>query len=304
MKNILNSAKGVVTSRVARQLLHTQKHSPHILFGVGVVGVVGAAVLASRASLKLEDTLADIQETKLLAVQTAKNSEVEYTDKDRQHDMVVLNIRGATRIAKLYAPAAAVGVISIALLTGSHVILTRRNVALAAAYATLEKAYREYRERVVKQYGADKDRELRFGSVNHKEKTKDDEGKTKEVTTKKFDPNLGHSEYARFFGEGNPNWNRFPEYNVMFLRAQQNYLNDRLKAKGHVFLNEAYDALGMDRSKAGAVVGWVWNGKGDNFIDLGVFDEHDDGRFYDFVTGREGVILLDFNVDGIIYNLI
>jgi hypothetical protein len=63
--------------------------------------------------------------------------------------------------------------------------------------------------------------------------------------------------------------------------------------------------LGIDRSKAGSVVGWVITkeGTGDNFIDFGVFDG-DNPRARDFVNGREGSILLDFNVDGVIYDKI
>ena len=115
------------------------------------------------------------------------------------------------------------------------------------------------------------------------------------------DPN-GLSVYARFFDEGCEQWSKNPEYNLMFLRSQQNYYNDMLKSRGHVFLNEVYDALGIPRTQAGAVVGWMISDNGDNFIDFGVFDG-DRPRARDFVNGYERSILLDFNVDGVIYDL-
>ena len=114
-----------------------------------------------------------------------------------------------------------------------------------------------------------------------------------------------YSEYARFYDCGNEGWTKDPEYNLMFLRQQQNYANEKLKVNGHLFLNEVYDMLGIPRSKAGQVVGWIYDEKnpnGDNFVDFGIYDNKDGNRR--FVNGYEATILLDFNVDGVIYDLI
>ena len=80
--------------------------------------------------------------------------------------------------------------------------------------------------------------------------------------------------------------------------------NDRLNAKGFVFLNDVYKDLGLEQIPAGQAVGWYKNNKrgGDNFVDFGIFENPD--RFNDFMAGREGSIWLDFNVDGVIYDLI
>ena len=204
------------------------------------------------------------------------------------------------KIVKLYIPAVIVGGLSIAALTKSHNILTRRNVALTAAYSALEKGFDEYRARVVEKYGEDEDRNLRYGT--EQVEIVDEKGKKKLVTR------VGPGEpsvYARFFDNGSTSWNKEPEYNLIFLKCQQNYANDLLHSRGHVFLNEVYDMCGIPRSKAGAVVGWLLskNGETDNWINFGVFD----GRTEiarDFVNGREGAILLDFNVDGVIYDKI
>jgi hypothetical protein len=123
--------------------------------------------------------------------------------------------------------------------------------------------------------------------------------KTIEVT----DPN-GVSQYARFFDESCVQWSKTPEYNLTFLNCQQNYANDLLHSRGHVFLNEVYDMLGIPRSQAGAVVGWVLGKDNDvGYIDFGIYDGNR-MRARDFVNGYERSILLDFNVDGVIYDLI
>ena len=92
----------------------------------------------------------------------------------------------------------------------------------------------------------------------------------------------------------------------MFLKDQQRYANDILKSKGHLFLNEVYDMLSIPRTKAGQVVGWIYDEKhpvGDNFVDFGIYDIYNE-RARDFVNGYERTILLDFNVDGNILDMI
>jgi len=299
--NKLTVLKNVITSKVGRQLLHAQKHSPALLFGAGVVGVVTTVVLASRATLKIDEVLTSMENDKEIADNLAKENNPEYTEMDHQRDLVIIKTRGVMKIARMYAPAVGVGILSIAALTGSHVVLTRRNVALTAAYAALDRGFQDYRKRVVDAYGEDRDRELRYGTVSKEIVEETKQGPVTSVV-KRHDPS-GISVYARFFDELNANWNRHTEYNLLFLRCQQNYLNDMLHARGHVFLNEAYDALGMDRSQAGAVVGWVLGKGHDNYVDFGVFDG-DNPRARDFVNGREGAILLDFNVDGVIFDRI
>lgn len=297
----LSSIKDLVTSKAARQILTVQKHSPVLLFGAGVIGVVGTVVLASKATLKLEDVLVDHQKT-VQDINTVVHED--YSEEDRTKDKVVLYTKTVMEIGKLYAPAVVIGVVSITCLTGSHIILTKRNAGLTAAYAALDKGFREYRRRVTEEYGDEKDREFRYGAID-KEIVEETEQGPVVTTIKKIDPDSKHSGYARLFDEHTSmSWNANPDYNLMFLRCQQNWANDRLRAKGHVFLNEVYDALGLDRSPEGQVVGWVWNGDGDNYIDFGIFDKDMQPEHLAFFTGREKSIWIDFNVDGIVYNKI
>ncbi len=119
------------------------------------------------------------------------------------------------------------------------------------------------------------------------------------------DPN-NYSPYSIVFDDGNEGWDPDPERTKFFLIQQQNWANERLKAKGHLFLNEVYDMLGARRTKAGAQVGWMYDEKnvvGDNYVDFGIFDTRR-SKARDFVNGYEKVIVLDFNVDGYILDLI
>ncbi len=217
-----------------------------------------------------------------------------YTDQDLGRDFGYVCGKSALVIGRLYGPSVLVGAVSVAALTGSHIQLTKRNAALTATLTLVSKAYDDYRIRVQEEIG--EKRELDIHRAMKKEEVEID-GKKKVV--KVCDPN-GLSPYARFFDETADNWQRNAEMNHIFLNCQQNYANHLLRARGHVFLNEIYDNLGVPRSQAGQVVGWVINGEGDNYIDFGLY-ECESSRF---VNGLEQSILLDFNVDGVVYDKI
>lgn len=299
----LQKIGNLVTSKFSRQILTLQKHSPRTLFVIGVVGVVGAAVLASRATMKVGDILDNYEDENEVIdndlYNASQHNDGAYTLEKATKDKVKLRVATGLDIVKLYAPAVGVGIISVAALTGSHVILSNRNTALTAAYVAVQKGFDKYRERVKAELGDDKDREFRFGKV---EKEFVEETETGPVVTSEViaDPNE-LSVYAKFFDQTCVDWKRNPEYNMLFLKAQQDYMNNLLHARGHLFLNEVYDALGIPRTKAGAVVGWVL-GRGDDFVDFGIFSGTERSRA--FVNGHEGAIRLDFNVAGVIYDLI
>lgn len=286
-KHIPNS----ITTKVGRAGLKLSKKSPTLLFAGGIVGVLSGTVLACRATVKvgaaLEEFKAEVDELKTSGLEHAQ------TQNDYRKDLTYVYAKNTVTIVRLYAPAVLIGGIGIACLTTSHIQLTRRNNALMAAYATLNAAYENYRERVREEVGAEKELDLYHGATTHQIADKDG----KPISVKAVDPNQW-SPYARFFNEVSPHFQDSKELNRIWVQCQQEYLNNLLRARGHVFLNEAYDALGLDRSSAGQVVGWIINGDGDNFIDFGLFNAYQSKNF----DAREPVILLDFNVDGVIYD--
>ncbi len=291
-----------------------KKHSPEILVGAGVVGVVASAVMACKATTKLDDVLAETKDTVDKIHDVTEHPEKipegkEYTVEDSKKDLTIVYTQAGVKLVKLYGPAVVLGTVSIAAIIGGHHILRKRNIALAAAYTAVDKGFKEYRGRVLERFGEEVDRELRYNiKAKEIEKTVTDvNGKETVVkeTVDVADPNLT-SDYARFFDDGCTGWTKDPEFNLMFLKDQQRYANDLFKSKGHLFLNEVYDMLGIPRTQAGQVVGWIYDEKnpiGDNFIDFGIYDIADE-RKRSFVNGYERTILLDFNVDGNILEMI
>lgn len=297
----LNTLKTSGANLLGRSGLIIKKYSPEILTTVGIAGMVGTTILASRATLKLHPVVEEIREEKANADYAAEQQILEtgtYDKKEHTKAVARVYVHGAVEVSKIYGPAITLGLGSIACIIAAHGIMQRRTVAIAAAYKALETSFVEYRKRVIEVLGEKKEEDLRLGR-EVKEIT-DENGKTKKVTT--LNP-VGISPYARFFDELSDNWSKTPEYNLLFLKAQQNYANDLLHARGHVFLNEVYDMLGVPRSQAGQVVGWVISKDGDNFIDFGMYD-HASENAHAFVNGYEKSILLDFNVDGVIYDQI
>ena len=305
---ILKVVPAKLTVAAGQATLQLSKQSPHILFGAGIVGFGATIYLASKAVLKLDrhvDNFQENLETVKELYDSAKDSDegrASYPKSEYRKDLAYLYANSIYDITNMYAPTVIVGTLTIVCLTKSHTILSNRNTALMAAYSVLERSYNAYRKRVIDEFGEDKDREFRYPTKEIRTLSLDEKGKAVEkVETKTLLDQ--YSTYARFFDEMCPDWKRNPEYNLIFLRAQQNWANDLLRARGHVFLNEVYDMLGIPRTKAGAVVGWVIGHEGDNYIDFGLFDgENSAAR--DFVNGRERSILLDFNVDGVIYDKI
>ena len=287
-----------------------EKHSPEILAGVGVVGVVASTVMACKATMKLNDILEESKETrdKIREVESNPRYEEQYSHEDAKKDLTINYTQTGLKIAKLYAPAVILGSASLGCLLASNDILRKRNAALSAAYMTVDKSFKEYRQRVVDRFGEEVEKEIRYNIKAQEVATlvANEDGSEVEVTenVKIMDPNL-YSDYAKFFDEASPYWQKDPEYNFMFLKSQQQYANDLLKARGRLFLNEVYEMLGIDKTKAGQIVGWVYNPEnpiGDNFVDFGIFDMSKE-RVRAFVNGYEPNILLDFNVDGNIWDL-
>lgn len=298
---------------VHKSMFQLRKHSPEILVVSGVIGTVTSAVMACKATTKLSTILDEHEKQvdqihKAAADEDLKKSGV-YTEEDSKKDLAIVYTQTAMKMAKLYAPAVILGGLSIAGILTSNNILRKRNVALAAAYATIDKSFKEYRGRVVERFGEAVDRELKYDIKAQKieEKVTDPEtGKERKVKQTVEVTGLdGYSEYARFFDDGCAGWEKDAEHNLMFLRAQQQYANDLLRARGYLFLNEVYNMLGIEITKAGQVVGWIYDPKnpiGDNYVDFGIYDMSKP-KARDFVNGIERTILLDFNVDGNIWDL-
>ena len=291
--------------------LKIKKYSPEILIGVGIVGVVSSTVMACKATLKAGEIIEEVKTRVDTIHEVAENPDFDgkYTETDKKKDLTITYVQAAAKFAKLYGPAVVVGGLSIGCIVTSHSMMRKRNIALGAAYAALDRGFKDYRSRVIERFGKDLDRELKYNIKSKEiEETVVNE-KGEETTVKKnvdvIAPN-DYSPYSIVFDDGNTGWDKDPELTKFFLVQQQNYANDLLRSRGHLFLNEVYDMLGAKRTQAGQHVGWVYDEEhpvGDNYVDFGMFDVRRE-KARDFINGYEKVIVLDFNVDGVIDNLI
>ena len=273
-----------VTRFGGRALLHLQKATPTLLTYAGVAGVVATAVVAARAGAKSERAglVSDFKD----ACERAGT-----TDESRGGALFRTYRMYGKEFAKIYAPTLIVGGLTVACVVSGHSVLSARNAGLMAAYKALDEGFKNYRKNVEDEYGGEAERRI---FVKAKEKVDDDPKKRAQH---------GVSTYARFFDETSKEWSKTPEYNLLLLKSRQAWANDLLQARGHLFLNEVYDMLGIPRSQQGAVVGWTISKDGDNFVDFGIYDI-DNVNARSFVNGTERSILLDFNVDGVIYDRI
>lgn len=287
-----------------------KKYSPEILMGVGIAGVVASTVLACKATMKVDSVLTESKEQieKIKSVMEDPKYTEEYTEEDAKKDLTIVYTQAGLKLAKMYVPSIVVGAASIGLLIGSHRVLKKRNIALAAAYTTIDNTFKDYRKRVTDRFGEEVERQIKnnIKVMDVAKTTIDEDGnEVEQVEQVEVSALDGYSEYSRFFDDGCTGWEKDAEYNLMFLRAQQQYANDLLKSRGHLFLNEVYDMLGIPRTKAGQAVGWIYdpeNPVGDNYVDFGIYDINKE-KSRDFVNGYERTILLDFNVDGNIWDL-
>jgi hypothetical protein len=292
-----------VHKHYGRTGLLIKKHSPELLIGTGVVALVGSTVLACKATLKAQDII-DEHKSKVEVIKQASEYG-EYTESDKGKDLAVTYAQTGFDFVKLYGPSVSLGILGIGCILGAHHVMKQRNLAAIAAYKLVEEGFAQYRKRVVEELGETKDRQFKTGvrEVEVVELAYTDENGVKHKAEKKtievIDPDH-KSVYARYYDENCKEWTNRADINLMTIKARQDYFNDMLKIRGHVFLNEIYDQLGMDRTKAGQIVGWVFGADGDNIIDFGIYAECNK----DFVNMKTPNCLLDFNVDGVVYDLI
>ena len=306
--------KQEIINKATRLLSSTQyqvkKHSPEILMVAGIAGAIVGTVLACKATTKVSEIIEEKNKNVEDVHTCLEEKPKEYTEEDSKKDLTIIYAQTGVKLFKLYAPAIGVMALSFVSIIAGHQVLKKRNIAIAAAYAAIDKGFKQYRKNVIEEFGEGVDQQMRFGLKSKEIKKKDKDGKTVKETEYYIDPDANPlnniSEYARFFDAASENFAKDPEYNMMFLRRQQDYANEMLKSRGHLFLNEVYDLLDIPRSKAGQVVGWVYdkngNTKGDNYVDFGLY--RNDQATRRFVNGLEYNILLDFNVDGVIYDII
>lgn len=298
---IINS----ITRKTHRIGLSLKNHSPEILVTTGVIGVVASAIMACKATTKVNDVLEETKTQidnvhKVMADETIP--EEKYSKEDAKKDLAIIYVQTGIKLVKLYGPAVILGGLSIASILASNNILRKRNVALAAAYTAVDNSFKEYRNNVVDRFGEELDKELRYNvkAKTIQETTVNDKGEEEtEEKVVKVAEKQKYSDFARCFDAGCRGWTKDPEYNLMVVRRAEDWANEKLKADGYLFLNEVYDLFNFPRTKAGKIVGWIYDEEHPerSYVDFGIYNLTDE-QCRNFVNGYERSIWLDFNVQG------
>lgn len=285
--------------------LTVRKHSPEILMVAGVIGTVAGAVMACKETLELEDVLDECKQEKMELEEQYAMCE-QYSEDALKKDQVKLTIKQVAKIVKLYAPSVIMEVTSIGVIFASNDIMRKRNASMAAAYATLNSMYKRYRQNVIESYGEEVDKDMRFGVKHEKVTEIDEDGNKVKVDARIVDLDntaLAISDYSRFFQMGCKGFDASSgRYNLLYLKGIQAMFNNKLIADGYVMLNDVYRELGFDTIPEGWSIGWVYdeaNPIGDNYIDFGLYEARNKNQRA--VNDWEPVILMDFNVDGNLY---
>lgn len=305
------SVKETIVRFGHKALMQIDKHSPQILVGVGVAAGVAATGMAVYSTLKVDkvmehhqDKMVDISKK---AEQANNNDEIVYDTKAQKHDKTMVYVETGAELTRLYLPTIALTGVSIACVLSAHHILDGRYMAAASAFTAVSKEFSDYRGRVRKQFGEDKERDIYQGVVEE-EVTDEKTGET--TTVRKYDKDVvDRSGLSRYFDEYSIYWDKYnPDQNIAHIRSVLHQANDQLYANGHLFLNDVYQMLGIPDTKEGAILGWIVDEDHQNpYVDFGVYGVNSDDP-WDFSNeepwdGKMG-ILLTFNVDGIIYDKI
>lgn len=289
-----------------------KKNSPEILVIAGVAATIGGTIAACVATSKLGDVneknKADIEAARKL--KGCDNTEG-VVEANPRKALAGAYLRSGARIVKLYGPAVALSVAGYGCIFKSHNIIRKRNLALAAAYASIDNSFKKYRKNVIDRFGEELDKELRYDvkAKEVEETVVDENGNAKIVKkTVQVAEHEEPSDFCRCFDVGCIGWTKDPERNMSFLKLQQSVANERLQRRGYLFLNEVYDMFGFPHSTAGQIVGWLYRPNdptytGDGFVSFNIYDINKQAN-KDFVNGKERSIWIDFNVDGPIHNML
>lgn len=293
---------------VATKVGHTAiQHAPEICVGAGVVGGVATTVLACKATLKVNEVCTEntAMYEKIDALLEDENiPDSEYSEEDAKKDRIILASGTFKSVAKNYGPVVLLGSASVVSILCGINILNRRNMALVAAYTTLDAGFKTYRGRVINELGEEADWRFRTGTVQKKIDTEVVDEKTGEIKSKKvktdvIEQGVEPIDYTiNFCREAVHIRDRMDlKLSKNHIIMVENSMNSVLRAQGYVTLNTVRVSLGVPEVWYGQIVGWTTDGTGDGEVRL------DYKTVYDEELGHD-TIMIDPNVDGPMFNKI
>lgn len=289
----------------------TKKHSPELLIAGGIVAAGASVVLAAIATKKLEKVTEPATKKIVSLHNDISNGDIE--KKEGKKELVKVYAKEAWNLTKLYAPSVILFGTSVACILSSHKIQKGRELAMASAYATVDAAYKAYRERVKAKIGEQAEFDI-FHNVHDEEvevEETDKKGNVKTVKKTVKVMNDNPNDFTYLFDESNPNWEPDAGVNFEWILAQERWLNQQLRIKGWLSLDEVYKALGIEpgiigpeKMKAARYLGWLYipdDRSRDNMVSFGLVDPSTGNLTPEAMRMKrfdERNIYLTFNVDG------
>lgn len=296
-----------ITTAFYTGVARVSKHAPTILSITASAGVIATGYLAWKAGTRFEDVEGrdwDRRKECLRNADTIPDEDVPKIERKNRILFILDTVRTVT-------PAAIVGAATITMIYFSNSISKKRLAAMGAAYATLQTAFDGYKRTMVEALGKESVEKIlkpklpNVGKSAEEILSSDNKSDAANVSDAVVNSLKDLSPYARIIAEESSTcWDPNEDYTCQNLASVQLWANRRLERKGHLFLNEVFDQLGLSRTREGAVVGWLKNGEGDGYVSFGDFDASIYRVPSDDYTRVDSNFIVDFNVDGVIWDKI
>jgi hypothetical protein len=296
-----------ITTAFYTGVARISKHAPTILSVTASAGVIATGYLAWKAGTRFEDVEGRDWDRRKECLRNADTIPDEDVPKIERKNRILFILDTVRTVA----PAAIVGAATITMIYFSNSISKKRLAAMGAAYATLQTAFDGYKRTMVEALGKESVEKIlkpklpNVGKSAEEILSSDNKSDAANVSDAVVNSLKALSPYARIIAEESSTcWDPNEDYTSQNLAAVQLWANRRLERKGHLFLNEIFDQLGLSRTREGAVVGWLKNGEGDNYVSFGDFDASIYRVPSDDYTRVDSNFIVDFNVDGVIWDRI
>jgi hypothetical protein len=211
----------------------TEDNSPLILTAFGVAGTVATAVLTGKAAVKATEII----------------RREEYNRRVDNPDQTFLLNEQVRMVWKIYVPPVAMGTFTIFAIISANRVSTRRAAALAAAYSMSEKAYQEYKEKVIEKIGQNKERQVR-----------DDLARDRVERNPVNDRNViitGNGDVLCF----DQTTGQYFESSMEAIRKAENEVNYKVLNEGYCSQSEFFDMLGLETTSISSEMGWNYDHK-------------------------------------------
>lgn len=199
------------------------KHTPEILTGIGIAGMVTSTILAVKATPKAMRLIEEKQ----------NNQEQPLTKSEK-----------FKTCWKCYIPTAVTAASSIACLVGASTVHLKRNTALLTAYKLSETALIEYKDKVVETIGEKKEKAIKDSLA--KDRIEQNPVTKSEVIVTGGGETLCYDYYS----------GRYFKSDIERIRGAVNDINREIGNSGYASLNDFYSLIGLSDNEVGNIVGW------------------------------------------------